>query len=430
MNTKQLRQKILDLAIRGKLVPQDLDAWKTVKLGDIAVAIDPQPSHRTPPICENGIPYVGISECDYETKTIDFNKARKVGYNVLDEHINRYKLNQGDFIIGKIGTIGKPFFVPPKQDYALSANIVLIQPNQKLVDAKFLFHQMGSISIENQFMKESRATTQSAFGIQKVRNLDILFPPLAEQQRIVAAIESAFAVIDEIERKKADLQSAVVMAKQKILSLAIQGKLVPQDPEDEPAGVLLKSVNAESKNGSFDLPESWAWCKFGDVCDIARGGSPRPIQDFITNDENGVNWIKIGDTEQGGKYITNANEKIRPEGISRSRFVYAGNFLLTNSMSFGRPYILKIDGCIHDGWLVIGKVENVFAQDYLYYLLSSNWAYQSLSMVAYGSTVKNLKSDTVKAVLLPLPPLAEQKRIVAAIEAAFEQLDGIAEELK
>ena len=179
----------------------------------------------------------------------------------------------------------------------------------------------------------------------------------------------------------------------------------------------------------FIIPENWMWCRFGDICEIARGGSPRPIQDYITTQDTGVNWIKIGDTEQGGKYITTVSEKIIPEGISHSRFVHAGDFLLTNSMSFGRPYILKVDGCIHDGWLVIGGVEKSFIPDYLYYLLSSEWAYQSLSRAAYGSTVKNLNSDTVKAIFLPIPPLAEQHRIAIVIKQAFAKLDEIAESL-
>ena len=284
---------------------------------------------------------------------------------------------------------------------------------------------------------------------QDIYPLSIPIPPLAEQRRIVSAIESAFAVIDELERNKTDLQSAVAATKQKILSLAIRGKFVKQDPNDEPASVLLERIRSEReklisegkiKRGKGDsavirsddncyyekIPDGWSVCRLGDVCEIARGGSPRPIQDYITNDSNGINWIKIGDTAQGNKYITEAHEKICPEGLNHSRFVRAGDFLLTNSMSFGRPYILKIDGCIHDGWLVINDVQKVFTPDFLYHLLSSDWAYQSLSVVAYGSTVKNLKSDTVKAFTVPIPPFAEQYRIVAAIEAAFEQLDNIA----
>ena len=129
--------------------------------------------------------------------------------------------------------------------------------------------------------------------------------------------------------------------------------------------------------------------RLGNVSTIARGGSPRPIEDFLTDDKNGINWIKIGDTEKDGKYILHTKEKIKAAGLSKTRYVHSGDFLLTNSMSFGRPYILKTDGCIHDGWLVIGNIKTVFSQDYLYYALSSGFVYTTLSLLAAGSTVKN-----------------------------------------
>ncbi|MBO4639562.1 MAG: restriction endonuclease subunit S, partial [Treponema sp.] len=225
---------------------------------------------------------------------------------------------------------------------------------------------------------------------------------------------------------------AVYKAKSKILDLAIHGRLVPQDPNDEPAEELLKRI-ATSDNRPyekledvpFEIPDSWCWVKLDNLADIARGGSPRPIQDFITSDENGINWIKIGDTSEESKYITSAREKIKREGIKHSRFVHAGDFLLTNSMSFGRPYILKIDGCIHDGWLVFANIKKCLLQDYLYFALSSKYIYDKFSMVAAGSTVKNLKSDTVKQVAFPLPPIEEQKRIVEKINQMYSLLDQI-----
>src|SRR5262245_14536722 len=119
------------------------------------------------------------------------------------------------------------------------------------------------------------------------------------------------------------------------------------------------------------LPKDWNLVTLGDIFLIERGGSPRPIEDFITNESNGVNWIKIGDTKGAKKYITRTQEKIRPEGLKKTRMVYEGDFILSNSMSFGRPYIMKTSGCIHDGWLVIRKNENVDT-DFLYYSLSSN----------------------------------------------------------
>ena len=175
----------------------------------------------------------------------------------------------------------------------------------------------------------------------------------------------------------------------------------------------------------FEIPATWRWERLGNITTIARGGSPRPIEKYITTDTDGINWIKIGDTEKYGKYITKTKEKIIKEGVTKSRYVNIGDFLLTNSMSFGRPYILKINGCIHDGWLVIGDIQKIFNQDFLYYLLSSNLMFNQLSLLAKGSTVKNLKSDTVKSFIVPIPPQEAQKQIVKKIETIFENLDNM-----
>ena len=237
--------------------------------------------------------------------------------------------------------------------------------------------------------------------------------------------------------------------RQKILDLAIHGKLVPQDPNDEPASVLLERINAEKErlikegkikrskksaktsdtphygNVPFEVPDSWEWCKLGTVNEIARGGSPRPIKDYLTNDASGINWIKIGDTTKDGKYIDSVKERIRPEGVKKSRMVHKGDFLLTNSMSFGRPYILNVDGCIHDGWLVISPIGEAYMSDFLYYLLSSSFAFEQFTNVASGGVVTNLNSDKVADTKFPLPPLAEQKRIVVEIERWFALIDQI-----
>lgn len=173
------------------------------------------------------------------------------------------------------------------------------------------------------------------------------------------------------------------------------------------------------------MPSSWEWCKLGEVNEIARGGSPRPIKDYLTNDPNGINWIKIGDTTKDGKYIDTVKEKIRPEGVRKSRLVHKGDFLLTNSMSFGRPYILNVDGCIHDGWLVISPIGEAYTSDFLYYLLSSTFALEQFTSVASGGVVTNLNSDKVADTKFPLPPYDEQKRIVSEIECWLALIDVI-----
>jgi len=162
--------------------------------------------------------------------------------------------------------------------------------------------------------------------------------------------------------------------------------------------------------------------KLGDVCDVERGGSPRPIDKFITEDDNGVNWIKIGDTCDDNMYITKTKQKIIPEGMKKSRYVQPGDFLLTNSMSFGRPYILKIDGCIHDGWLVLRNKNNHFHNEFLYYALSSKGTYKKFKSLAVGGVVNNLNSTIVKQVEFPLPPLETQKQIAKTLDTASELL--------
>jgi type I restriction enzyme S subunit len=178
-----------------------------------------------------------------------------------------------------------------------------------------------------------------------------------------------------------------------------------------------------------DIPKGWKEKSLGEVFTIERGGSPRPIEDFITNDEDGINWIKIGDTKDIVKYIERTKEKIKPEGAKRSRMVYVDDFLLSNSMSFGRPYIMKTTGCIHDGWLVIRKNEEV-DNNYLYYILSSSYLYQQFSNLAKGSTVKNLNIEAVKQAIIKFPPLPEQQAIVAKIEELLSELENGKQQLQ
>lgn len=233
--------------------------------------------------------------------------------------------------------------------------------------------------------------------------------------------------------------------RQSVLQAAIEGKLTKQLESDGSSIDLIKRADAISINGAINgvkvknkiikefnkmdvelsIPDNWEFIQLGKIANIARGGSPRPIKQYLTADPNGINWIKIGDTDKNGKYISHTKEKIIPAGIAKSRFVHSGDFLLTNSMSFGRPYILKTDGCIHDGWLVISQPIKIFDEDYLYYLLSSNFIFKQFSNAVSGAVVKNLNSEKVANTIVPLPPLAEQHRIVEKVDVLMAEIDEL-----
>ncbi len=173
----------------------------------------------------------------------------------------------------------------------------------------------------------------------------------------------------------------------------------------------------------------WTYKKIGDVCLVERGGSPRPIDDYITDSQDGINWIKIGDTSES-MYITKTAQKIKPEGMKKSRYVKPGDFLLSNSMSFGRPYILKIDGCIHDGWLVLRDENGIFDKRFLYYYLSSESTYRKFEALAVGGVVNNLNSEMVRNVDVPVPPIPEQESIADLLDRISKLLNLRKRELR
>lgn len=167
--------------------------------------------------------------------------------------------------------------------------------------------------------------------------------------------------------------------------------------------------------------DPWERRKLGEVVLIERGGSPRPIEDYITNNKNGLNWVKIGDAPKHGNYITKTTEKIRPEGLSKTRQVQPGDLILSNSMSFGRPYIMAINGCIHDGWLLIRDTEKKFDLSYLCQLLGTSQMIEQYKAFAAGSTVNNLNKELVGNTVVSTPSLAEQ----AKIGSYFQSLDKL-----
>jgi len=172
------------------------------------------------------------------------------------------------------------------------------------------------------------------------------------------------------------------------------------------------------------MSSNWSYEKIGEVMSVERGGSPRPIKKYLTDAEDGLNWIKISDATASDKYIYKTKQKITKEGLHKTRLVNEGDFLLSNSMSFGRPYIMRTSGCIHDGWLVLKeKNKGMLDKDFLYYLLGSPYIFEQFDKLAAGSTVRNLNIALVSSVEIPILPLTEQKQIVALLDQAFKAID-------
>ena len=178
---------------------------------------------------------------------------------------------------------------------------------------------------------------------------------------------------------------------------------------------------AENKNipeirfAGFTDP--WEQRKFSDLVLIERGGSPRPIDDYITDAPDGLNWVKIGDAPEQGRYITKTAEKIKPEGLAKTRQVQPGDLILSNSMSFGKPYIMGINGCIHDGWLLIRDTQSRFDLKFLCHMLGTDQMLDQYRMFAAGSTVNNLNKELVGNTTVSLPSIEEQRVIGEYLES-------------
>jgi len=198
---------------------------ETVEMDKIADMIDPQPSHRTPPEYKNGIPYIGIGDIDYQNKKINFEDARKVSPEVLDEHLHRYTIHKGDFVMGKIGTIGKPYKIPDEQNYALSANVILIQPNKEKIYPEFLFWQFSSSLVTKQLTLGAKATSQPAFGIKKARLLSIKICELEKQFKIIKRLEAEMSCCDNIEKTVDTALAQADAMRQSILKQAFEGTM-------------------------------------------------------------------------------------------------------------------------------------------------------------------------------------------------------------
>lgn len=314
---------------------------------------------------------------------------------VLSHHL----VNPGEVLIAKMMPAGRSVICPNHESCFIQGSDAIKVRFNDSINTQYFVYGTKSCEYLRIIEENTQGSTRQRISLIKYRTLPFIVPPIEEQLRIAEALSDVDKLIRELD--------TLIEKKRSIMQ-----------------GTMQELLTARRRLPGFNEP--WKNIIFGNVVDIYRGGSPRPIDSFITTNSNGLNWIKIGDVRPNDKYITHTAEKIILEGLPATRMVYAGDFILSNSMSFGRPYILKIDGCIHDGWLAITKYESSFDKDFLYYLLGSNFVYRQYTTLAAGSGVLNLNKKVVGNVEFTIPMIDEQQ----AIASILSDMDIEIEELE
>ena len=347
-----------------------------------------------------------IEKCSISTgknNTQDKNEDGKYPFYVrspIIEHSHKYLYDEEAVLtVGDgVGT-GKVY-------HYVNGKYNLHQRVYRIYDLKEIFGQYFYYYFSNNFysrvMSMTAKTSVDSVRLEMIANMDISYPKLDEQTKIGNYFQQLDKLIEEKEKKYQKLKQ---------FKKAMLDKMFPKNGANTP------EIRFEDFSGE------WEKRKFGECVLIQRGGSPRPIENFITNDENGINWIKIGDVSKGSRYITKTKEKIIPEGERNSRRVYKGDLILSNSMSFGRPYIMAIDGCIHDGWLLIRDEKKIFNLEYLLQLLSSDYMINQYKALASGGVVINLNSELVQSTTIYTPTLEEQTKIGNYFQTLDKQID-------
>jgi type I restriction enzyme S subunit len=266
---------------------------------------------------------------------------------------------------------------------------------------KYFYYFFSNIFF-NEVAKYTAKSSVDSVRRAMIADMEIPLPSLPEQQAIAEVLSDTDSYISSLEK-------------------LIEKKLAVKQ------GAMQELLTGKRRLPGFS--GEWEYVEFGTQADILRGGSPRPIQAYLTTKSDGTNWIKIGDVTPNAKYICSTEERIIPEGVAFSRSVKEGDFILSNSMSFGRPYILNINGCIHDGWLTIQNYQANFDIDFLYYLLGSEETIQQYINMAAGSSVQNLNKDKVQKLIVHKPSKSEQSAIAEILTDMDEEIDALTAKL-
>ena len=309
------------------------------------------------------------------------------------EDFNGALLQDGDVIIADTAedeTTGKACEIGNLQGRAIVSGLhtMVCRPRHRMA-LGYLGHYLNSNAYHHQLLPLMQGIKVLSLSRSNIQKTSVSYPTVEKEQQLIANYFSQLDNLITLHQRKCDKLTNV---KKSMLE-----KMFPQNGSNVPE-IRFKGFT-----------EAWEQRKFSDLVQIERGGSPRPIDDFITDSPDGLNWVKIGDAPAQGNYITKTAEKIKPEGLSKTREVHPGDLILSNSMSFGKPYIMGIDGCIHDGWLLIRNTYKVFDLTFLCHLLGTPQMIIQYKSLAAGSTVNNLNKELVGNTVVTIPTIKEQR---------------------
>ena len=368
-------------------------------------------THDSPKYTQEGYPL--ITSKDFKNGQFDFSKTRYISEVDYKNIIKRSKVDIGDILYSMIGgNIGSMIYIQHDNYFDMAIkNVALFKPYQNSdISTKYIAYFLESKIKEYQAIAIGGA--QPFVGLDIFRNTLVPLPPLAEQHRIITEIEKWLALIDQIEQGKVDLQTIIKQTKSKILDLAIHGKLVPQDPNDEPAIKLLKRINPDftpCDNGHYtQLPDGWQIASMQTLCNLTDGEK-----------QSGIKRINLD-----VKFLRGEREA---KSLLSGKFVTANTLLiLVDGENSGEVFRSSIDGYQGSTFKQLRINENMNEE---YVLQVINLHRKILRESEVGSAIPHLNKKIFKAIEVPIPPYKEQQKIIKAITKAFMSLDLIMESL-
>lgn len=475
MDTKKLRQKILDLAIHGKLVPQDPNdepasvlleriraekerliaegkikrskksatsdtshyenvpqGWCGCLLGEICQIQSSKRVHKNDYV-EKGVPF-------YRTTEIKELSEGKTISNCLFISDTQYSLikekygvpHKGDILISAVGTIGITYVIPNEDHfYFKDGNLIWIGKSNS-VNSDYLCMMLGHM-VRNSNAISTSGSAYNALTIEKLTELEILLPPLTEQNRIIEELNKWYSAIEIIENGEVSLFDTIQNVKSKILNLAIHGKLVPQDPNDEPASELLNRINPKAVascdnphygNIPFERPSNWVWAKLGDITNYGKCST------CSVDDINNESWIlELEDIEKDTGRILVQHTKAEREIKGVRHSFSSGNILYSKLRTYlNKVLVAKEDGFCTTEIIPIECCDSVHP-DYICNILRSKYFLDYTAQCGYGVKMPRLSTTDARKALIPLPPYKEQIRISEKIDVLMGSLNAIVETL-